>query len=205
MATISIKNFISIATLAVAFCATQASAATINFATGGNGTAAGGTVNGGPLSYTTSASVGGLLNFAGGTVTQTGFGLGINGAPDLQATQIDGIAGWEALTVTFSWKVKLKDFSLGLLDNWDDYELAIDGGAYTHFGPNILNPISVNQNIKSFSIRASNSGEGFLRAGNDAFTLASANVAPVPVPAAGLMLLAGLAGLTAMRRKRASL
>ncbi len=38
--------------------------------------------------------------------------------------------------------------------------------------------------------------------GNDDFTLQSADVAPVPLPAAGLLLAAGLGGLAALRRKR---
>lgn len=182
--------------------ATAGGATTINFGTGGNGNAAGGSA--GALTYTTSCSATGIINYGGCAVTQTADGLGVNGMPDTQPTQIDGfpIFSQETLTITFSWAVNLLDFSLGLLDRNDDLEWAINGGPFTHIGPGLNNPIAVGLNyVTSFSVRAS--GQIFADGlGNDDFTLASANVAPVPVPAAGLLLAGAVGGLAALRRKR---
>lgn len=182
--------------------ASQASATTVDFATGGDGTAAGGSVAGGPLTYTLSAAATGFLNGGGASVTQSSNGLGVNGSPDLQPYQIDSIPGSEVLTVTFSWAVKLLDISLGLLNGWDDFEIATNNTGYTHYGPNLVNPISIGENyVTWFSIRASGDGERW-RLGNDAFTLATASVAAVPVPAAGFLLMGALGGLAALRRRK---
>lgn len=65
------------------------------------------------------------------------------------------------------------------------------------------NPVGVN-NVTSFTIRASGTlfQDGVL--GNDEFSLKSVNVASVPLPAAGLLLLGAIAGLSALRRRKAT-
>lgn len=203
MKTSNITKIAGAAAVALA-CAVSApaSAATIDFATGGNGTASGGAV--GALTYTTSCAAGGFLN-TGCTVTQSANGLGVNGSPDLQPLEIDGIPGWEVVTVTFSWAVKLVDISLGLIDSNDDMEWSVNGGSWTHVGATIPTPVVIGaNNVTSFSVRASNVNTffGLVPELNDNFTLASATISPVPVPAAGLMLVGALGGLAALRRKR---
>ncbi|MCR8725240.1 VPLPA-CTERM sorting domain-containing protein [Frigidibacter sp. ROC022] len=157
--------------------------------------------------FSASCSVAGIVN-ANCSVTQTSNGLGVDGNPDLiDPDQIDGfpVFSAETLTITFNYAVNLVEFTLGLLDGYDDYELSINGGSFSHFGPGVSNPIVVGQNyVSSFSIRAS----GELKkedwyVGNDAFTLRSMTVASVPLPAGGLLLVGALGGLGALRRRKA--
>lgn len=178
-----------------------AAAATIDFTSSGTGAA--GVVAGGPLSYTSSASTSGFLNYAPPSVTVGVDGLGVNGRPDTNPGQIDGfpLFSAETLTITFSWAVNLLGFELGLLDRNDDYEISYNGGAFEYFGPNLTNPMTGRNYVTSFSIR----GSGVLfqdGLGNDDFTLKYANVAPVPLPAAGFLLVGALGGIAALRRRK---
>lgn len=185
--------------------AASAGAATIDFTSSGTG--AGGAVGGGPLNYSTSAQAT-LLGFpVSASVTTTGNGLGIRSFLDTNGNQIDGspLTASETLTVSFSWAVNLVNFTLGLLDANDDFEIAFNGGSFTHYNPGQSNPIAGQNNVTSFSIRASGTSlaqDGLL--GNDDFTLKSANVAPVPLPAGGLLLLGAMGGLAALRRRKAA-
>ncbi len=197
----TLKGFAGATALAIALAAaSQAPAATINFATGGDGTTAGGTVAGGPLTYTLSASADGPLNWSA-SVTQGSQGLGVNSFPDATSDLVDNNPGGESLTVTFSWAVKLLDISLGYLDWNDDVWITTSGTAETKYGPGLSNPISIGENFVTwFSIRAKNLG-GFFGNG-DEYSLRSANIASVPVPAAGFLLIGALGGLAALRRRK---
>jgi hypothetical protein len=196
----TLKGFAGAAALALfVVSASQSSATTINFATGGNGNASGGSV--GALSYSTAAAATGYLNQDGAMVTQSKFGLGVDGMPDSQPTKIDNRPGSETLTITFSWAVKLLDISLGFLDLGDNVYITTSNSPETHYGPGLTNPISIAENyVTWFSIRAKEVGERAY--GSDVFTLAKANIASVPVPAAGFLLLGALGGLAALRRRK---
>jgi hypothetical protein len=196
----TLKGFAGAAALAIfVVSASQSSATTINFATGGNGNASGGSV--GALSYSTAAAATGYLNQDGAAVTQSSHGLGVDGMPDSQPTKIDNRPGTETLTITFSWAVNLLNISLGFLDSLDNVYIATNNTAEAHYGPGLTNPITIGENyVTWFSIRAKEVGARVY--GSDIFTLASANIASVPVPAAGFLLMGALGGLAALRRRK---
>jgi hypothetical protein len=183
---------VAVAAMTLSVGAAQAATTTYNFAQA--------TPDSGNFSL--GCDAGGILNFAGCSVTHTSAGYGVNGSPDKQPNQIDSIPGYETLIVTFDWAVKLVDFTLGQFGGKDDYDYQINGGAW-----NVLqtaNPAQIGQNyVTSFAVRATRTG-GFFAGdvANDAFTLAGMTVAPVPVPAAGILLLTALGGLGIAARRR---
>lgn len=119
----------------------------------------------------------------------------------LVTQRIDGRDGyWETLTVTFESAVRLIGFDLGAFNvedeaSNDDYNYRVNGGDWIY--KNIVNPNLVGlDNVTSFEIGA------WGKDMNDEFTLRSITVAPVPLPATGLLMLAALGGLGAMARRR---
>lgn len=172
--------------------AAQAATTTYDFTNGDTG----------PFSF--GCDAGGAFN-VGCTVTTGGNGIGVNGYPDLQPGQIDGFFGSETLYVTFDHAVTLVEFTLGQFNApykflwWtkkekdDTFDVSFDGAPFLN--DQTTNPFVVNQIVTGFA----------LRAGSDNlsdFTLASMTVAPVPLPAAGWLMLGGIGALAAMRRRR---
>ena len=111
------------------------------------------------------------------------------------------IASFETLIVTFGQPFMLQSFLLGNFNFGDDYEYALNGGAFSSVTS--LNPNPVGALVTSLAIRASSFRlADLLRP--DSFTLKSfTGYAAVPVPA-GLPLLAvglGALGFLGWRKK----
>lgn len=203
------KRHFAIAALALsALCAGGAQAATYNLAGGGGnlGPSAGFTATGGPAMTATAGSD--VLSIPlPATLVQSGSGLGVTRFLDSNPTQVDGspLLTSEYITFSFAWAVNLLGFDLLGVDGNDNYDISINGGSFVNGLTALLsNAVGVN-NVTSFTIRASGTAfhDGLL--GNDEFSLKSVNVASVPVPAAGLLLLGALGGLSALRRRKATL
>ncbi len=195
----------------VAFGATSASSAVIDFTSGGvitNGTVLGDvdyevTAVGGPLTAT--AYDGGLptpVNSFGLAFVADGYGV-----TDDEITTNRLV---ESITITFSESVKITGFAFldlfqQLADLGEvavmsfgagDVELAFDT-ANAASGYAELTGLDIRTASVTFTVQRTNDTRGFADG-----ALAAIEVAAVPVPAAGLLMLGGLGGLLALRRRR---
>jgi hypothetical protein len=183
---------------AIVLSAGVASAATFSFTTVGPQVAS---LSGPGFTITPGSS--GILN-SSARISQTATGLGVNGNPDTNPGNIDGfpIFSSEFLTVNFGWLVTLKKIALGNVDSNDDVDLFMNNTLVGSYKASVLNSMDLDADITSFRVRASGTpGTDIL--GNDDFTLAGFTVAPVPLPAGGLLLIGGLAALGVARKRKA--
>lgn len=129
------------------------------------------------------------------TVTQSSNGLGVR-TNFLDDDDVDGfIAANEVLTLTFSERV---DFSQVLFANWDDndsFDLFVD---YVLVDPEERSGYNPYPLAGLFGTSISFGADAL----DDDFKIKSITVAPVPLPAGGLLLLAGLGGFTTLRRRK---
>lgn len=148
------------------------------------------------------------------TVEVTGSGIGIDGPGDIfnddYPTEIDGspVFSGEVLKIDFGFDRVWDEITFGNWDNNDDVSLTWNGDSTFYPGNN--GTVSLG-GVQSSFLYVEAFGQGFCvdnpsflclsPFGNDQFTVAEVKVSSVPLPAAGWMLLAGLGGLAAMRRR----
>ncbi|WP_245624832.1 VPLPA-CTERM sorting domain-containing protein [Jannaschia seosinensis] len=188
--------------LAGVFLAGAASAATVDYTNSQ-------TNPGGPALSCQVGSVNGIWDFLGTScsVAYGNAGLGVTATFDPRPTQIDGtlLGRAERLILDFGRDTVWNSITFGLWDRNDDVQLSFADGPSFIYGPGTSdNTISLG-GIVSRALSITAFGEfpqdGIL-IGNDEFTVASIDVAPVPLPAAGWMLIAGLGGIATMRRRK---
>ena len=214
------------AVLGLAVMSGAAAAATIDFTKASTGTS--GTI--GSITWTMSSNIGTpnnsqLFDGQGSNLSGTGLalerdGYGVrssidNSRKDDEITSIRG--GLEAITLTFSKAVNVSGVSF--LDLFLTYAGGIgeigyavfdDGTTVSASGTDIANShgsLRAGYASATFAAIKTTSIKFFIGLTNDQQgladgALASVDVAPVPVPGAGLLLLGGLGGLAVVRRAR---
>ncbi|MFK7752458.1 MAG: VPLPA-CTERM sorting domain-containing protein [Sedimentitalea sp.] len=152
-------------------------------------------------------------------VNQNGAGLGVNtGTFDIN--QLDNIFDDEALVFDFGRDAEMSSITLSLASATDDYRIygTNDGSVVncTSGGVGCLTGVSsllasgqgvgiegtVNVGLSgTYRYLIATTANGFFDV--DGYRVAGLDVAPVPLPAAGWLMIAGLGGLAAARRRRA--
>jgi hypothetical protein len=156
----------------------------------------------------------GTTNGVGVNATPGGADTSDAGYRNVIDSRVNGASvhgAWEMLTITFSESVNLANFILGRMDENDDFEYSFNGGSFLSVGPDIADPLPPGfvltfsdrtyaglNNVTTFRIRAT----GTSTTDDDDFTLKAMNVSAVPLPAGAPLLLAGLAGLAFLRRRK---
>lgn len=129
-------------------------------------------------------------------VSRASDGLGVDGGP-LDSGELDGQVD-ERLTFTFDFAVRFLSVLFNDIDDNDPYDIYVDTGSGLQLvtGDAEDNPYVFNPSLVGNTLQIAVDGNA------SAFRVKSLEVAAVPLPAAGWLMLAGLGGLAALRRKR---
>ncbi len=201
--------FGSVAAASMMVAASAVSAGVIDFTSASTGTS--GTING--VAWTmTGKPVQGNNNqtFDDGMTPANSFGLAFD--TDGYGVRDDEIGPRESITITFAKAVRITGFAF--LDLYESLmnpgtgevgEMTIDNvvydtaytGAAGGYSESIFGKPVMATSVK-FTAVSSNDDRGVLDG-----ALAALQIAPIPLPAAGLMLLTALGGVAALRRRKA--
>jgi hypothetical protein len=110
----------------------------------------------------------------------------------------------EYLLLTFSTAVDLMSLTFSYADRWDDWR--VYSGNFSNFTFQDSGNLTNAGFLQTALVDSDVYGTQFLvgtRGNHSAWKLHGIEVAPIPLPATGLLLLAGLGGLAVMRKRRA--
>ncbi|MEM8580040.1 MAG: VPLPA-CTERM sorting domain-containing protein [Pseudomonadota bacterium] len=209
-----LTNLLAVAAAAAFLSAGSASAAvqTLDLTgaqVSGVGTAFGSFDNGTGLSGTIDLTPSVCGPFCTTTLTQTSDGLGFNRGADLTEGLDSAFFISESLTFNFATTVIFDSVSFTALGAFggafDDWDISVNGATVASASKD--NPYIFNgETGESLTISAIYTGADFANGGEffffDNFRVKSIDATVVPLPAAGWLLLAGVGGLAALKRRK---
>lgn len=138
----------------------------------------------------------GCSSYQSEEVSRDSNGLGVEGW-FFDSSALDGQIN-ERLTFSFDQDVKMMSLMFTEYDDNDPYDIYVDSGAgFSLISSNSYsNPYTFSPYLTGDTLRIGVTGD------SSAFRVSSVTVSAVPLPAAGWLMIAGLGGLAAMRRRK---